>query len=628
MCGIAGIFEPQPSAGSAAALERMLGAMIPRGPDDEGREEFAVAGGGWMLGARRLAVLDLGPAGHQPMRDPQTGNWLVYNGEIYNFRALRRELEPRGCAFRSQCDTEVLLLALREWGAAALPRLEGMFAFAAWDQSRQELLLARDPHGIKPLYYAEEGGRFVFASELRALLASGLVARALDVTGLDSLLRFGAVQEPATMVRGVRLVPAGHTLRWTAAGARLQRYSSLMSARPGRNGSSPRMEKAIPELREALASAVRTQMVSDVPVGVFLSGGLDSATVAALAGSPQKPVRTFTVTFAEKRYSEGEQARLAAEHLGCRHHEILLSQGDLLASLPRALAAMDQPTVDGINTWFVSRATREAGVTVALSGLGGDELFAGYRNFRLAPRIEQADRLLPQWSKRLAAAALSALPGERTGKVSAWLGGSGGFAHPAQFIRTVFAPMQVARLLRPEWLGRIDFEMFRAEMDTLAAQLAGQDPLNRVTCMELALYMRNTLLRDTDCMSMAHSLEVRVPLLDHRLTALLLRIPGAWKLNGRQSKPLLVAALAQPLPAAIRERPKRGFELPWSHWLRGELRAEIDATLAAPGPVLGEYLDWGAVRKVWREFAAGRAHWSRPWLFYALRKWTERHLET
>ncbi len=627
MCGIAGIFEPQPAEGSGAALGRMLRAMIPRGPDDEGCAEIAAGGGGrWLVGARRLAVLDLSRAGHQPMRDPETGNGLVYNGEIYNFRALRGELEQRGCAFRSAGDTEVLLLALREWGADALPRLEGMFAFAAWDERRQQMLLARDPHGIKPLYYREDRGRFVFASELRALLASGLAPRELDVTGLDSFLRFGAVQEPATLVSGARLLPAGHVITLPGAGARPARYALLLDGRPGVNGAAPRVEKMIPELRQALVTAVSSRMVSDVPVGVFLSGGLDSATVAALAGSRQNPVRTFTVTFAEQRYAEGEQARAAARHLGSEHRELLLSQGDLLSSLPQALAAMDQPSVDGINTWFVSRATREAGVTVALSGLGGDELFGGYRNFRLAPRIEQADRLLPGWSRRLAAAALAALPGERAGKVSAWLGGAGGFAHPAQFIRTVFPPRQVARLLLPEWLGRIEFDVFRGEMDALGAQLAGQDPVNRVTCIELALYLRNTLLRDTDCMSMAHSLEVRVPLLDHGLTALLLRIPGAWKLNGRQSKPLLVAALAQPLPAAIRERPKRGFEFPWRQWARGELRAEIDATLASPG-AMGEYLDWGAVRQVWREFEAGRAHWSRPWLFYVLRKWIERNLE-
>jgi asparagine synthase (glutamine-hydrolysing) len=605
----------------------MLQAMIPRGPDDEGSAEMRLRSGGRLwLGSRRLAILDLSAEGHQPMRDPQTGNVLAYNGEIYNFRELRRELEQHGCAFRSQCDTETLLLGYRVWGAAVVERLRGMFAFALWDEAQQSLLLARDRLGIKPLYYAEPDGGFLFASELRALLASGLVARELDATGLDSLLRFGAVQEPATMIRGARLLPAGHWLRWTPMDSRVERYWSL-PAGLAINGAA--RSDVVEEMRSTLADAVRMRLVSDVPVGVFLSGGRDSSVVASLAAEAG-PVQTFNVTFAEQDFAEGAQARCVAEQIGAQHHELTLSQGDLLADLPRALEAMDQPTVDGVNTFFVSRVTKQAGVTVALSGLGGDELFAGYRSFRAVPRMERAARFLPRWTRMLAAGAAdsSFFPGRRTaaGKLAAWLRGEDGFRHPFYVSRLLLTPAEMARVLRPEQVLAVDFSLYADELGERDRLLATHDAINQVSCLELGVYLRNTLLRDTDCMSMAHSLEVRVPLIDHVLTEQVLRIPGAWKLNGHRPKPLLLAALRRPLPEAVLRQPKRGFEFPWPHWLRGELRREVESTLAEPAAALASALDWPNVRAYWQEFLGGRAHWSRPWLFYVLQKWGERNL--
>ncbi len=605
----------------------MMQAMIPRGPDDAGYSEVRLREGGRLwLGSRRLAILDLSAEGHQPMRDLQTSNVLAYNGEIYNFRELRRELEKQGCLFRSQCDTEVLLLGYRVWGVDVVERLRGMFAFALWDEAHQSLLLVRDRLGIKPLYFAEPDGGLVFASELCALLASGLVPRELDTTGLDSLLRFGAVQEPATMVRGARLLPAGHWLRWTRAGSRLERYWSL-PAGVTTNGTA--RAEVVEEMHSTLAHAVRMRLVSDVPVGVFLSGGRDSSVVATLAAEAG-PVKTFNVTFAEREFAEGAQARRVAEQIGAEHHELTLSQADLLADLPHALQAMDQPTADGVNTYFVSRATKQAGVTVALSGLGGDELFAGYRSFRMVPRMEQAARILPRWARSLAAgvADSSFFPSRRAaaGKLAAWLRGEDGFHHPFYVSRLLLTPGEVARLLQPEQVLNVDFSLYGGEVAECDRLLATHDAVNQVSCLELGVYLRNTLLRDTDCMSMAHSLEVRVPLIDHLLAEQVLRMPGAWKLNGHGPKPLLLAALRRPLPEEVLRQPKRGFEFPWTHWLRGELRRELEHSLVEPCPALAPVLDWPRVRAYWENFLEGRGHWSRPWLFYVLQKWCERNL--
>jgi len=632
MCGIAGWYEER-AEGAAASVEplrAMLRAMTPRGPDDVGLTEVLprLDRGRWLLGACRLAILDLSAAGHQPMHDAATGNWLVYNGEIFNFRELRRELEAAGCAFRSNCDTEVLLVGYGVWGEEVVRRLRGMFAFAVWDEVQQKLVLARDRHGIKPVYYWQQAGRFLFASELRALLASGFVPRVLDATGLDSFMKFGAVQEPATLIRGIRLLPAGHLLRWRKAGVELARYWRLPAETTPVNGRATVRKKRVEEVCASLSEAVRLRLVSDVPLGVFLSGGLDSSVVAALAARSGNAIRTFNITFSEKQFAEGAKARHVAQHIGSEHHELTFSEQHLLEALPEALAAMDQPTVDGINTYFVSRLAKQAGVTVALSGLGGDELFAGYRSFHIVPRLEQFERWTPHWLRYLAGTLLDSrlFTGRDDGKLRSYLCGEYGFRRPFFFSRLVLTPARVARLFQPEWLLELDFAVYERECEEIERMLAGQDAINRVSCLELTSYLRNTLLRDTDCMSMANSLEVRVPLIDHVVTEQMLRLPGAWKLSGRQRKPLLVAALERPLPTDILRQPKRGFEFPWELWLRGELRSEVEVTLREPGPALARALRWESVRELWQEFLAGRVHWSRVWLFYVLRKWTERHI--
>ncbi len=625
MCGIAGAFawEQAPAGGTLAA---MLQSMIPRGPDDQGQATIPVAGsaGAWLLGARRLAILDLSQAGHQPMRDDLTGNWVAHNGEIFNFRELREQLAADGCDFRSDCDTEVLLHGYRAWGCGLFEKLEGMFACAIWDERAQQMLLARDRHGIKPLYYFSGAGTFLFASELRALLATGLVPRRMDATGLDSLLKFGAVQEPLTMVHGVRMLSAGYVLRHQRDFFSTRAYVDLFARKEEPLVDSGEVSSLI---GQALTRAVRLRLISDVPLGVFLSGGLDSAAIAATATEHTRKVRTFTVTFDEKDFAEGEAARDTAQALGTEHTELKLSQDSLLHGLPGALRAMDQPTIDGVNTFFVSQATKAAGVTVALSGLGGDELFAGYRSFQQVPQMERAEESIPLFARKIAGNLLAPWAATSpTRKLAAWLQGENGYGHPYFLSRMIFFPSRVAQLSQPDWLAQVDFAPCAEGAARLAQAATALDPVNRVSCCELSTYMRNTLLRDTDCMSMAHSLEVRVPFLDHRLTSLMLRIPGRQKVATGMNKPLLVKALGKALPSRIAHRPKCGFEFPWKNWLRGQLRDEVAQTLREPGPILGEAIHWGKVTRIWDEFLQDREHWSRPWLFYVLRKWTAQHL--
>jgi len=608
----------------------MLRQMISRGPDDCAESEVTVRSGGrLLLGARRLAILDLTYAGRQPMRDPVTGNQVVLNGEIYNFRQLRRELECGGYQFRSSGDTEVVLAGFGLWGEAVVERLRGMFACALWNEAKQSLTLVRDRLGIKPLYYAEASGDFVFASQLRALAASGLVPRELDAAGLDSLLQFGSVQEPATLLRGVRLLPAGHCLRWQpgAGEVTLHRYWSLPAGQPFANGNGHTRERMVSDLRQRLGEAVKLHMASDVPVGSFLSGGMDSAAVTTLAAQAAgSPISTFCVSFPEREFDEGAAAQRAAKHIGCAHHEARLEHSDVCTALPQAIAALDQPTVDGVNTWFIARAAHHAGIKVALSGIGGDELFAGYDSFRRVPRLEQASQL-PRWSRALTGATMdSRFFPARAKRVAAWLREEDGFGHPYFATRMMFAPAQAARLLQPEWLLAPDFDVFEKSMAEYQRLLASPDPVNRVSALEISLYLRNTVLRDTDCASMAHSVEVRVPLLDHVLVEQVLGMPGHWKMNGGSTKPLLAAAMAPLLPAETLRHPKRGFDLPWDAWLRGPLHAEADRFLAEPGPVLEPVLHWRVVRNLWTGFLSRKVHWSRPWLFFVLKKWCELHL--
>jgi len=595
MCSISGIV----GRGGREAVVRMNEAQRHRGPDDAG----LVQCGDVVLGNTRLAIIDTSAAGHQPMHDAETGNWITYNGETYNFKELRREL---GGEWASNTDTEVVLRAYRRWGVDAFRRLRGMFALAIWDNRKQRLILARDPLGIKPLYYYAAKETFVFASELRALLASRLVPRRLSAAGIDSYLANGSVAAPLTIVDGVRQLLPGHYLESVE-------FKETEFATPPDDQAPDRKDAAVAKLRDELEESLRLHLVSDVPLGLFLSGGMDSsALVALMSRISEQRSKTFSVVFDEATFTEAPFSRAVAARFQTDHTEIRLNEDRLLSILPEALAAMDQPTMDGINTFVVSQAVKNAGVTVALSGLGGDELFAGYPSFRRALKLDSLSRT----ARRVLRTASSVVRNGSGQRHKLWqLANSDGTpADVYRISRQLFSPDSIARIT-----GRRISESNGHHFDS--------DVVNTISRLELSGYMSNTLLRDTDAMSMAHSLEVRVPFVDTKLVDYVLSLPGAWKLNHgtKGPKPLLAAALADLLPRDFLARPKMGFALPFEKWLQQNLRTEVSAVLEDSSLLSAPALNSRAVQSLWRKFlhkprAVG---WSRPWSLYVLAKWCE-----
>jgi asparagine synthase (glutamine-hydrolysing) len=637
MCGIFGIVGKNARV-EHRLLDRATQSLAHRGPDDSGtillREtvpcEVEIG-----LGNRRLAILDLSPLAHQPMHDPETGNWIVYNGEIYNFRDVRKELEIAGTQFASHSDTEVLLKAYGRWGEQCLRKFRGMFAFAIWDSRRRRLFLARDPMGIKPLYYVQSDSYFLFASEVRTLLGTGLVPRRVDNAGLVNYLTFGSLYDPLTLIGGLRSLPAGHTLTWENGTVQLSRYWDLIDDDPNAPGAGESLlaneNHVAGRLQPILEEAVRLQLVSDVPVGVFLSGGIDSSALVSILSRGGVTPSTFSIVFREAEFSEARYSRAVARKFCTDHHEISVSQSDLLASIPDAVRAMDLPTMDGVNTYFVSREARHAGVKVALSGLGGDEVFAGYSSFRTVPRMERFARFwehVPHALRSSLASAFSVLTpqNDQQRKLLSLARNNGRAVHPYFLARMLFTTGQ-RELLLP---GADAFAVQAADAFQRASlqRAIALDPVNRVSYLESRCYMLNTLLRDADFMSMSQGLEIRVPLIDHELAKRVLALPGEWKLNHIPKK-LLVRALAGSLPDEIVHRPKRGFTLPFERWMRQELRAEIEPVLntrrIGEGP-LGQMLDGIQVERIWRDFLDGAVSWSRPWSLYVLQRWCEQHL--
>ena len=648
MCGIVGILARSCRV-SEDLLERATKSLAHRGPDHSGTtiiRETVPQPLEIGLGNRRLAILDLSPLGHQPMRDPETGNWIVYNGEIYNFREIRQELEKHGVHFTSQSDTEVLLKAYGRWSEGCLKELRGMFAFAIWDARHHRLFLARDPLGIKPLYYFASAQNFLFGSEVRTLLTTGLVPRRLDSAGLVNYLAFGSAYDPITMIEGISALKPGHYLVWENGAFREEMYWDLVAIDSGEHAhrdqaflSQQERNHLEKELGDELYEAVRLHLVSDVPVGVFLSGGIDSSSLVSILSSGRTAssktgfcgtgLHTFSIVFREANFDESEYSRAVARRFGTDHHEISVSQQDALDSIPGALAAMDQPTIDGVNTYLVSRETRSAGMKVALSGLGGDEMFAGYSSFRTVPRMERFASFWQHvpWVARQPLGSIFASiasSNDQNRKLAALAHENGNLLHPYFLSRMLFTPPERDHLLThpdAEALGRAN-----ASLKENLRRTNSLDPINRVSYLEARCYMLNTLLRDSDFMSMAHGLEVRVPLLDHHLARKVLALPGPWKMNGIP-KPLLVRAVGNTLPNQIVRRRKRGFTLPFEHWLRDELRAGVEANLRKiPAGPLGMLLNDKGVRDVWKNFLCGTTSWSRPWSLYVLQRWCELHL--
>lgn len=643
MCGICGVIGADGPA-AEARVRKMMEALVHRGPDDEGM----LTQRGVVFGARRLSIIDLS-AGHQPAYNETGDVGVVFNGEIYNFSALRAELERRGHRFRSCSDTEVIVHSYEEWGDRCVEHLNGMFAFAIWDGrsagansfTRGRVFVARDRLGVKPLYYGLVAGALFFASEVRALLASDAIERRLSVEALEGYLLFGSVVEPATLIEGIYSMPPGHSLALNLDTPLLPEPKPYwdLCVRAHQIPEAPRtLASAAHEVRTLLDQSVTEQLVADVPVGVFLSSGLDSTALAALAARQSQEIHTFTLSFLEQEFDEAAAARNIAGQLRTRHHELVLSSEEMQSRLFEAVEALDQPSMDGVNTFFVSWGARQAGLKVALSGLGGDELFGGYTSFRATPhlaRLLAIARWLPDQADEAVSQALIAIcrrghdvqRADRLRKIASLFSHSEAFPHPYFFSRMLFTPGQANGLLPPSMVRthreKVLWQQSLGQLARRAEILKGQSV---ISYLELRTYTLNTLLRDTDSMSMRHSLEVRVPLLDHRLVEFIAALPDSAK-KGATPKALLVESVRDLAPAETLRQAKRTFTLPWEHWLRGKLGADVGSRLDALTPSLAEVLDGEVVKTVWRQFLKGRTNWARPWSLFVLNEWVRRHID-
>jgi asparagine synthase (glutamine-hydrolysing) len=555
MCGITALFAYRAPSVDRAELERITESMRSRGPD---------AGGTWIspdgrvgLGSRRLAIIDLSDEGTQPMFDVERELVIAFNGEIYNYRELRASLERGGARFHSRTDTEVLLRLYRRDGERMLGLLRGMYAFAIWDTRTRRMFVARDPYGLKPFYYADDGRTIRLASEVKALLAGGAVSRTIDPAGAAGFFLTGSVPEPFTIREEVKLVQAGTAFHVEPERGRVDGHAHFNVAEVFRRARVQRGVAGLtqPEIafQERLEESVVHHLVSDVPVGVFLSAGIDSSALTAIAAE-HTSLHTFTLAFDEFRGQPGDESPLAerfAQQTGTRHTTRVVTREEFHRDLPAIFAAMDQPTLDGVNTWFVSKAVHEAGVKVALSGVGGDELFGGYPSFARVPKITRIARsplgpLVPLVQRHPKAPLLATMG--RT-----WPG--------AWFLqRGLFLPHELPSILGPD-VAREGLARLRLlELVGRAMEPDPETPFGRVAALESSLYMRNQLLRDTDWASMAHSVEVRTPFVD---AALLRQIAPLLLDHGRACKQIL----ATRLPEWLRNRPKTGFFVPMRDWM-------------------------------------------------------------
>lgn len=646
MCGIAGaIGDLGPDT---KPLDRMVHALRLRGPDDSGIESIVRGDRACWLGNTRLSIQDLSPAGHMPMRDDISENRITYNGEIYNFPALRRELEAEGERFGSKTDTEVILKLYRREGPAFLGRMRGMFAIAVWDDRRGELFLARDRAGKKPLYYSSCGPRrMVFASEIRSLLASGLVEARLDSEGLRNYVTNGFLVSPTTILANVFSLLPGHWMRVGLDGQIIETRCYWLPS-PGPDGTKSGGPDAEEHIRENFREAVLARLVSDVPVGVFLSGGMDSSAVVGAMGLAGEQVHTFSVCFPGSPLDESEHSRRVAEHWRTEHTEIPVSSDGFLAWLPEALEAMDQPTFDGINSFFVSKAAHEAGLKVVLSGIGADELFGGYPHFKAIPLL----RILSPIASR---SPLLALPGLASGAARClgpkrvtdkykladligwrWRNGD------SEKLGIAF--YQLTQILFPSWSRRalLANDLAASEpgrfptryglpdefAEFLAPQLAGGGATSTFSMLAWRLFLGERCLRDVDSMSMGVSLEVRAPFTDHLFVEKVLAVPSASRCAGPPDKPYEQKLLAPFLAKAWTSRKKQGFVMPFVSWLATpDGFARVRDTLDDSDLVSSIGLDPGVVQSLWKAHRArpSQVPWSRIWSIFVLAAWCRGH---
>lgn len=615
MCGIAGIVGDAPTESLRQAAQNMVAAMRHRGPDSCG----VISSGVCLLANTRLAILDLSERGRQPMCDSARTVWISYNGEIYNAGTLRRELIDRGYSFQSHTDTEVLLHLYEEYGDRCVERLRGMFAFAIWDARARKLLLARDRLGIKPVYFARQNGRLIFASELKCLLASGLIDRRVNPQALRIYLQLGHVPPPWTAIDAVTPLPPGHLATWRSGEWESRPYWSL-DVRSCSNDRAPAAD-----LAEILLDAMRAHLISDVPIALFLSGGADSACLGALASTAgAQNVTAMTLGFSEPEFDETSLSRKTARALGLPFQSVQLSAERVAAGVDACIWAMDQPSVDGVNSYWISKIAAEHGFKVALSGQGGDELFGGYTSWKWIERFETIAR----WTRRLPSPLGLMFDhanwSYRWRKLSFLFGDREAFLASQMVVKILFLGSDIARLLAPHLAegGSHDAE----EYLRVCASDIGQQQSKRLSLTDVRAYLQPRLLRDLDSMSMAHSLEVRPVLLDDRIVEFVLSAPGP--VPGRPKELLLEAMkrfMRGDLVADLKSRRKRSFNFPFTKWLARDLQPALGQTFSAELLRLGGILEPAAVGQIWSRFQKSpqAVGWSRIWNLFVLARWCE-----
>jgi asparagine synthase (glutamine-hydrolysing) len=622
MCGIAGIWGIRDPNRQHQVIKRITDKLQHRGPDAEG----FFLDGPITLGHRRLSIIDLKPSANQPMFDASGRYVLIFNGEIYNFKEVKSRIP--GYPYQTDSDSEVILAAYIHWGADCVAQFNGMFAFAIWDKQLQELFIARDRLGIKPLYYHQSNGCFVFASELRAIMASGLASNQIDPLGIKTLLSYQASIAPNTVIKDIfQLMPGEYG--WLREGVLTRKqYWKLGVVTPMEENAD--RKEVLSKVRELLFDSVRLRMIADVPLGAFLSGGIDSSAVVAIMSElSSMPVNTCSIVFEEQAFNESQYSRVVANKYHTHHHEIMLSMNDFLDELPGALSSMEHPSGDGINTYIVSKYTRKAGLTVALSGLGGDDLFAGYSTFLTWHKFKTSWKHL--WSppismRKMAARSLNLWKnGERKyskfGKIISSQNNSLENIYP--FFRQVFLEDELEKI----YPGTLNFaNPVKIWLADNKSHFDSLPLLSQFTVAEISSYTQNVLIRDTDQMSMAHSLEIREPFFDYRLVEYALSIPDIIKYP-HTPKQLLVEAIHPLLPEQVVNRPKMGFTFPWEIWLKQDLRSFCEQRLQRLGerPGFNKY----QIDNIWKKFLSGDKSivWSQVWILVVLEEWWKNNLD-
>src|SRR6266851_2943431 len=619
MCGICGVAGGDPARGREL-VARMCSAMAHRGPDDEGSVQLD----GVTLGMRRLSIIDLA-GGHQPMHNEDSTVWIVQNGEIFNHLELREQLLAAGHVFTTQADTEVIVHGWEEWGEQMVERLNGQFAFCLGDRKKGALFLARDRVGIKPLHYAVSGDRFVFASELKALMRDPALRRGVDPAALDEYLAYEFVPSPRSIVRGISKLRPGHTLTWSLAdrSAKIRQYWAP-ELNVDLDGKSMDLDEECARMRDVLRESVRKELISDVPLGVFLSGGIDSSAVTAMMTQLGGDVKSFSVGFAERSFDEARYARQVARHLGTDHQELTLEPSMLLDLIPRLPSLLDEPLGDAsiIPTYLLSAFTRQH-VKVALGGEGGDELFAGYptvQAHRLAGYYMRAPGLL---RRRVVEPLVRRLPVSRGNlsfdfRAKRFVGGAAhGVADRHQRWMGSFAPEERAAMLSGDMRAELDGDARVDEFGSLEA-------LHQVLMLDMRLYLENDILVKLDRASMMASLEGRVPLLNNDFVAYAMGLPMDMKLRGLRSKFLLKRALRGILPDRILNRPKKGFGIPVAEWFRGPLKEQLLSVLSPERIAREGFFEPGAVTALIDDHLAGRRdNRKQLWTLFAFELWHE-----